>query len=68
MEYAAISENNQLKRYTQSKDFPDWAFRCKVGHTLPQTTVLENILPNQMLNTQVWKISTLMIGSVLNGQ
>jgi hypothetical protein len=36
---AAISENNRLKWFTKSKDFPDWAFRCKIGHSLPPRTV-----------------------------
>jgi Zn-dependent peptidase ImmA (M78 family) len=36
---AAISENNRLKWFTKSNDFPDWAFRCKVGQSLPPTTV-----------------------------
>lgn len=36
---AVISENNTAKWFTKSKDFPDWAFRFKIGQTLPPTTV-----------------------------
>lgn len=36
---AVISENNRVKWYAQSKDFPKWAFKFKVGQMLPPTTV-----------------------------
>lgn len=36
---AIISENNIVKWYAQSKEFPKWAFRFKVGKTLPPLTV-----------------------------
>ncbi len=36
---AVISENNIVKWYAQSSDFPKWAFRFKVGNTLPPSTV-----------------------------
>lgn len=34
-----VSENNMVKWFTKSKDFPDWAFKFKVGYSLPATTV-----------------------------
>lgn len=36
---AVISENNIAKWFTRSTGFPDWAFRFRVGQTLPPTTV-----------------------------
>ena len=36
---AVISENNIVKWFTQSKDFPKWPFRFKVGQQLPPSTV-----------------------------
>jgi len=36
---AVISENNIVKWYAQSSDFPKWAFKFKVGQALPPTTV-----------------------------
>jgi len=34
-----ISEENKVKRYIQSQDFPKWPFKFKVGQILPPTTV-----------------------------
>lgn len=36
---AIISENNTVKWFAQSKDFPKWTFRFKVGQLLPPATV-----------------------------
>lgn len=36
---AVVSENNRVKWFSRSNDFPKWAFRFKVGQTLPPTTV-----------------------------
>jgi Zn-dependent peptidase ImmA (M78 family) len=36
---AVFSQNNQVKWFAKSKDFPKWAFRFKVGQLLPPTTV-----------------------------
>lgn len=36
---AVISENNIVKWFAQSKDFPKWSFRFKVGQPLPPATV-----------------------------
>ncbi len=36
---AVISENNIVKWYAQSRDFPKWAFRFKVGQQVPPATV-----------------------------
>jgi len=34
-----ISENNKVKWFAQSKDFPKWPFKFKVGQALPSATV-----------------------------
>lgn len=34
-----VSEKNRVKWYAKSNDFPNWAFRFKVGQILPPTTV-----------------------------
>ncbi|PWV46215.1 ImmA/IrrE family metallo-endopeptidase [Chitinophaga sp. S165] len=34
-----FSQNNIVKWYRKSVDFPDWAFRFKIGQTLPSTTI-----------------------------
>lgn len=34
-----VSEMGKVKWYAKSDDFPNWAFRFKVGQSLPQTTV-----------------------------
>jgi Zn-dependent peptidase ImmA (M78 family) len=36
---AVISENNQVKWFARSKDFPDWPFKFKVHQSVPPTTV-----------------------------
>lgn len=36
---AVVSENNQVKWFTKSKDFPNWPFKFKIGQKLPPTTV-----------------------------
>lgn len=36
---AVISANNIVKWFAQSRDFPKWAFRFKVGQQLPPATV-----------------------------
>lgn len=36
---AVISENNNVKWFAQSKDFPKWPFKFRVGQALPPTTV-----------------------------
>lgn len=36
---SVISENNTVKWFAQSRDFPKWAFRFKVGQQLPSATV-----------------------------
>jgi Zn-dependent peptidase ImmA (M78 family) len=33
------AQNNRVKWFRKSKDFPDWAFRFKIGQPLPPTTV-----------------------------
>ncbi len=70
---AVISENNRAKWFTRSKDFPDWAFRFKIGQTLPPSTVagefftkrdakyttIENVEPNDWFYAK-WIPSTQM--------
>jgi hypothetical protein len=36
---AVLSENNIVKWYATSHDFPKWAFKFKVGNPIPATTV-----------------------------
>lgn len=36
---AVVSENNRVKWYSRHKDFPQWAFKFKVGQAIPPTTV-----------------------------
>lgn len=36
---AVISSDNIVKWYVQTKDFPKWPFKFKVGYTLPSSTV-----------------------------
>jgi Zn-dependent peptidase ImmA (M78 family) len=36
---AVISRDNIFKWFVKSKDFPNWAFRCRVGQPVPPTTV-----------------------------
>jgi Zn-dependent peptidase ImmA (M78 family) len=36
---AVVSENNVVKWFAQSKDFPKWSFKFKVGQQLPPATV-----------------------------
>jgi Zn-dependent peptidase ImmA (M78 family) len=44
---AVVSENNTAKWFAKSKDFPNWAFRFKVGQKLPPTTVAGEFFTKQ---------------------
>jgi Zn-dependent peptidase ImmA (M78 family) len=35
-----VSKNGIVKWFSKSKDFPNWAFRCKVHEAVPPTTVV----------------------------
>jgi Zn-dependent peptidase ImmA (M78 family) len=70
---AVISENNKVKWFARSKDFPAWAFRFTVGSALPPTTVagefftkrdakyktIENVSPDDWFYAK-WEPSTRM--------
>ena len=44
---AVISRDNIVKWFVKSKDFPNWAFRCKVGRPVPPSTVAGEFFTKQ---------------------
>ncbi len=42
-----VSENNIVKWFTKSNDFPDWPFKCRVGLPVPATTVAGEFFANR---------------------
>lgn len=57
-----FSQNNIVKWYRKSADFPDWAFRFKIGQPLPSTTVAGEFYSNtqtkytgfEEMNPSIW--------------
>ena len=66
-----FSKNNVVKWFRKSTDFPDWAFRFKVGQPLPSTTVAGEFFSNtsnkytspEEINPSIWFYDKWSVGS-----